>query len=148
MTDQGLEWLIYGLLFIGLLIETVADIRKQKIWIPLIIVEIPCLIGLHYLMDQGSIGLWGACLGVGAIFYLISIVTKEQIGKGDAFLLAMAGAGVGMPDMVILLYLTFFIAFFAAAYLWLVKKVGKDYRMPLAPWVFASYCLIVVEKLL
>lgn len=147
MREEVIEWVIYGLLFAGLLVETVIDIRKRKIWIPVTMVEIPCLMGLNYLMNQGGILLWAASFGIGAVFYLISLVTKEQLGKGDAFLFAMTGAGMGLSGNIILLYVTFFLAFLAAAYLWLIKRVGRDYRMPLAPLVLFAYCLVVAEKI-
>jgi len=148
MKNIVLEWMIYGLLFAGLILETAIDIRRQKIWIPVILAEVPLLLGLNYLLEQGGILQWAASIGTGAVFYLISVVTKGQIGKGDAFLFVMTGAGMGVAGNIKLIYLTFFIAFFAAAFLWLIKKTGKDYRMPLAPFVLTSFCLLMAEKLL
>ena len=55
---------------------------------------------------------------------------------------------MGVVGNIKLIYLTFFIAFFAAAFLWLIKKTRKDYRMPLAPFVLTSFCLLMAEKLL
>ena len=147
MQNTIAEWILYGLLFAGLLLQAVIDIRKQKIWIPAIIIEIPFLLGLNYFIGRGSIMLWLAFLGTGFVFYLISLVTREQIGKGDAFLFAMTGAGMGFFENIRLLYLTFFIAFFAAVFLWMVKKRGRDYRMPMAPFVLAAFCLLLTEKL-
>jgi prepilin signal peptidase PulO-like enzyme (type II secretory pathway) len=146
MKGIGMEWLVYGLLFAGLLVEAVVDMRRQKIWIAAAVAEIPLLMGLNYWLGCGGIRLWAASLGVGGVFYGISVVTREQLGKGDAFLFAMTGAGVGLADMMLVLYLTFFLAFLAAAYLWLVKRVGRNHRMPLAPFVLAAYCLVIAQK--
>lgn len=148
MQNRVIEWMIYGLLFAGLLIEAIVDIRKRKIWVPIALIEIPLLIGLHYWMHQGSLFLWIASIGVGAFFYLISFVTKEQLGRGDALLFAMTGAGIGLQSNVLLLYLTFVMTFGVAAFLWLVKKVNKNYRMPLAPFVLCAYCVVVAERFL
>ncbi|RKI43717.1 hypothetical protein D7V86_03060 [bacterium D16-51] len=136
------EYILYGSLFVCLLLEAVIDIRKQKIWLPLVLIEIPVLTGLNYSMGRGGIALWAASFGTGVVIYLVSIVTKEQIGKGDAYLFAMTGAGMGFLGNIALLYLTFFFAFLAALFYWLVKKAGRGFRMPLAPFVFVSYCFI------
>ena len=148
MQNIVLEWMIYGLLFAGLILETAIDIRKQKIWIPAILVEVLLLSGLNYLLGKGGLLLWIVSIGTGAVFYFISVVTRGQIGKGDAFLFVMTGSGMGVVGNIKLIYLTFFIAFFAAAFLWLIKKTRKDYRMPLAPFVLTSFCLLMAEKLL
>lgn len=148
MWNIVLEWLVYALLFAGLILETIIDIRKQKIWIPAILVEVLLLSVVNCLRGQGGFLLLAASIGTGSVFYLISVVTRGQIGKGDAFLFVMTGSGMGVAGNIKLIYLTFFIAFFAAAFLWLVKKTGKDYRMPLAPFVLTSFCLLMVERLL
>ena len=147
MQNAIAEWVLYGLLLAGLLLEAVIDIKKQKIWIPVIIIEIPFLLGLNYFIGRGGMLLWVAFLGAGFVFYLLSIVTGEQIGKGDAFLFAMTGAGMGFFENIRLLYFTFLIAFFAAVFLWLIKKKGRNYRMPMAPFVLAAFCLLLTEKL-
>ena len=136
------EYILYGLLFAGLLFEAVIDIREQKIWLPLVFLEITILTGLNYSMGRGGIMLWAASFGTGAVIYFVSIVTKGQIGKGDAYLFAMTGAGMGFLGNIALLYLTFLFAFLAAAFFWLVKKAGWEFRMPLAPFVLASYSFI------
>jgi len=145
---MNIEWIIYSLLFIGLAIESIFDFRKREIWIPATLMEIPLLIGLNYAIGRGSAWLWVASLGIGAFFYSISIIAKEQLGKGDAFLFAMTGAGIGLAGNFLLLYLTFALTFAVAAYLWLFRKVGKGYRLPLAPFVMAAYCLIIAQRFL
>lgn len=134
------------MIFLGLLIETVIDIREKRIWIPILLIELPILIGLKYLIGQGDIFLWIASIGVGSFFYIVSIVTKGQLGKGDALLFCMTGAGFGLWNNMMMIYITFFLAFLAALFLLIVKKVNRKYSMPLAPFVLASYILLVLGE--
>lgn len=134
------------MIFLGLLTETVIDIREKRIWIPILLIELPILIGLKYLIGQGDIFLWIASIGVGSFFYIVSIVTKGQLGKGDALLFCMTGAGFGLWNNMMMIYITFFLAFLAALFLLIVKKVNRKYSMPLAPFVLASYILLVLGE--
>lgn len=136
--------IIVAVLLIGLGIEAVFDWRKRKIWIPIVAVEIPVLLVLNYQRGNGGIWLWIASFGIGLFFYMISLVTGGQIGTGDALLFAMTGAGIGLQDNLVLLYLTFVCTFIVAAVLWLGKRVGKNYKLPLAPFVLLSFCVMCI----
>ena len=138
--------ILYLLTFIGLLTEAVIDILQKKIWLPVIIIELPVLIGIHYMFGQGSISLWVASVGA-AFFYVVSIVSREQLGKGDALLFGLSGAGVGLWNNLILIYLTFLLAFFGAVFLLVVKKAGRSQTMPLAPFLLAAYLILLCSGL-
>ncbi len=138
-----IERFIYGLVLIGLLIETIKDIREKKISLLVVIVEFPVLIVARYLTGQGSVALWAASLGIGTFFYLASIVTGGQIGKGDAFVLCMTGAGVGLYGNLLIIYISFFLAFLAAVFLLVFRKVDRKYSMPLTPFILCAYLLVV-----
>ena len=134
---------LYSFVLLGLIIETVVDIREKKVWIPVVLIEIPVLLGFNCWIGNGSILLFIASFGIGAVFYLISVITKGQIGKGDALIFCMTGAGIGLVDNILIIYLTFFLAFLAAVFLWLVKKVGRKYTMPLVPFILCAYMIVV-----
>lgn len=136
--------IIAALLLAGLLVEAVFDWKKRKIFVPVVVVEIPALLLLNYRNGNGGIWLLLASFGIGALFYGISLLTGGQIGRGDALLFAMTGAGVGLQDNIVLLYLTFLCAFVAAAVLWIGRRVGKNYKLPLAPFVLLSFCMMYI----
>lgn len=136
--------MISVVLLTGLVIEAVFDLKKREIWLPVAAGEIPVLLAMNYWKGNGGIWLWMASLGIGMLFYMVSRITKGQLGTGDSVLFAMTGAGLGMTDNLILLYLTFACTFAAAAVLWMWKRVGRNYRLPLAPFVLASYCIMYI----
>lgn len=143
MEKEIIEKFSYCFLLIGLVVETIEDIREKKICLAVVLVELPILMGVQYWLGRGGAALWIASFGVGVFFYLVSVVTKEQIGKGDAFVFCMTGAGIGLADNLVLIYVAFFLAFFAAVFLWLVKGVNKKHSMPLTPFILCSYLLVM-----
>lgn len=134
--------LIYGLVLAGLIIGTVQDIRGRKVSLVVVIAEFPVLMGVRYLAGDGNVSVWIASLGIGAFFYLVSAVTGGQIGKGDAFVFCMTGAGVGLYGNIVLIYIAFFLAFLAAVFLLVFRRVDKKYAMPLTPFVLCAYCIV------
>lgn len=143
MEKEIIEKFSYCFLLTGLVVETIEDIREKKICLAVVLIELPILMGVQYWLGRGGAALWIASFGVGLFFYLISVVTKEQIGKGDAFVFCMTGAGIGLADNLVLIYVAFFLAFFAAVFLWMVKGVNKKYSMPLTPFILCSYLLVM-----
>lgn len=143
MIQEVLEAFIYVFILAGLILEVIEDITEKKIWMPVILIELPVLLGVNYWLGKGGILLLIASFGIGGFFYLISVLTKEQIGKGDAFVFCMTGAGLGIIENLLLIYITFLLAFFAAIFLWGIKKVGKKYSMPLMPFVLCAYIVVM-----
>lgn len=143
MVQDVLEIFIYVFILAGLILEVVEDVTEKKIWMPVIVIELPVLLGVNYWLGKGGILLLIASFGIGGFFYLISVLTKEQIGKGDAFIFCMTGAGLGMIENLLLIYITFLLAFFVAIFLWGIKRVGKKYSMPLMPFVLCAYMVVM-----
>lgn len=143
MEKEIIEKFLYCFLLLGLIIEMIGDIRERKICFFVVIMELPVLIGMRYWIGEGGITIWLASLGIGALFYLISVVTREQIGKGDAWVFCMTGAGIGLFYNLLLIYVTFFLAFLAAIFLQVVKRVNKKYSMPLTPFVVCAYFIVI-----
>jgi len=143
MVREVLEAFIYFFILAGLILEVIEDVTEKKIWMPVILIELPVLLGVNYCIGKGGILLFIASFGIGGFFYLISVLTKEQIGKGDAFVFCMTGAGLGILGNLLLIYITFFLAFLAAVFLWGVKRVGKKYSMPLMPFVLCAYIIVM-----
>ena len=88
---------------------------------------------LFLFMQSGSGNgfIWICSLGSGSIFYMISLLTKEKIGKGDAFLFGMTGAAMGLWKNVMIIYISFMIAFVVALYLIILRKKIKRPRFRL-----------------
>jgi prepilin signal peptidase PulO-like enzyme (type II secretory pathway) len=148
MEKEIIEKFMYCFLLIGLIVETIEDIKEKKIYLAVVFVELPVIFGVRFWLGNAGAAMWIASLGIGAFFYLLSVLTKEQIGKGDAFVLCMTGAGIGLTNNLLLIYITFLLAFFAAVFLRAIKRVHKKYSIPLTPFILCSYLLVMGDKIL
>lgn len=142
MAKEFIEKVIFCILLAGLVVEAIKDIKEKKIYLAVVLVELPVLMGAQYWMGKGGVAIWIASVGIGAFFYLISVITRGQIGKGDALVFCMTGAGVGLYDNLLLIYVAFFLAFLAAVFLWAVRGVNKKYSIPLTPFILSAYLLV------
>ena len=142
-----LQGICVALVGMGLLVASYTDIRRQEIWLPFLLVEIPILLILNYIMGNAGVSLWIASVGCFAFFFIISVVTGGQLGKGDAVLFGMTGAGMGLYSNLFLIYLTFLIAFIAAVFQVLVRRADRKKQTPLAPMVCVAFVILEVMKL-
>lgn len=133
-----------ALVGVGLVIASYTDICKRKIWLPPLLAETPILLILNCIFGHSGVSLWIASMGCFALFYVISVVTGGQLGKGDAVLFGMTGAGIGLANNLLLIYLTFLIAFIAAVFQVVVRRADRKKQMPLAPMALGAFVVIEV----
>lgn len=136
-----LQVITYIVVGIGLLICTITDIRSKKIYLGVVIpVSLICMI-LNLITGQLNL-LEIICLIVtGVLFVLIAVISGGQLGLGDVCIYIMTGIGIGSIKNIYLIFISFMIAALGAAYLMFIKKKGRKYRMPLAPYVMAGYII-------
>lgn len=87
---------------------------------------------------------WMPGVLVGALMYVISRVSRGSIGEGDAFVYLVTGLALGFVRNVELLIISLFLASFVAAFLLLVKRVGRKYTMPFIPFTAVAYGVVIV----
>lgn len=127
------------LLFGFLAICSVEDIKRKqlKLWVILTFGIVGMII--HLLTFQTSIMEIAGGILIGLIVMLISILTKESIGMGDALLLMVTGMYLGAKQNILMLFIGIFLSgLFALVLMFTRKKQRKD-EMPFVPFLFAGY---------
>ncbi len=84
----------------------------------------------------------GMIPGVGA--YVLSILTKEKIGKGDAVLLMVTGLYMGFWGNVFMLWLGLIFAAVGGIIAIAMFKRKRGDELPFVPFLFAGYLVIMV----
>lgn len=139
MENRMIQAGIYLLIFMGLFVGAYTDIRERKIIVRLYFLEVPVLLALNHIAGKLD-GVWiMETIGIFLLFYFVSVVTKEQFGKGDALVLSMTEAGLGIQRNLILLYVALVLAFVVSLFLLLLKKAGKKTTLPFVAFLFVSY---------
>lgn len=140
MTNQEMVYLIA---FFVLIVCAVTDWLSYKIWVPVVLCPAPVML---FLISRSHVSLWKSILASGIVvasFLLFCFVTKEQIGKGDAILLGIATLGMDLWQIFAFLFLSFALAGIFGVFIMVVRKKGRKYKIPFAPFLLAGYILTI-----
>lgn len=100
------------------------------------------------LFTEGTITLpeRGLGLATGLAVLLISLLSHEQIGKGDALLLCITGIYLGVYDNALLMTLSFGMVICYSIVILASRRFVKSMRIPYAPFVFVGYVVMMVGR--
>ena len=82
----------------------------------------------------------GALVGTG--LWLIAVITREAIGKGDALAVLFTGMGTGAPETLLVLTIALAGAALAGAVLLIMRRADKKSRIPFIPFIAGAYLLV------
>lgn len=137
------------LIFLGLC--GIIDAKKKQL--PCVLLWIG-FIGICFLtiieITSGSRSVWDSIGGVlvGLFLILFSKITSEQIGLGDGIIFIITGIGIGMISNFILLVNSLFLTCIISILLLALKKVNRKTTLPFTPFIFCSFILEWIFKLI
>lgn len=129
---------------IFLILSTLLDLKKKEVNISLCIGV--ALIGLIYGIFINKTDLLSIILGIipGIFLMLTSIVTNEEIGKGDAVILSTIGIFLGLKKTILVLIYALFMTVIIGGILLLIRKKNKKYKIPFVPFILCSYIALCI----
>lgn len=129
---------------IFLILSTLIDLRKKEVNISLCISV--ALVGLIYETFISKTDILSIILGIlpGIFLMLTSIVTNEEIGKGDAAILSTIGIFLGLKKTILVLIYALFSTIIIGGILLLIRKKNKKYKIPFVPFILFSYIVICI----
>ncbi len=137
------QWLV-GLF---LLICGIQDMREKQIYVYPVIFMLAAVM-VYQIASRGlSVSNWLGGLAVGGVLCLISVISKGQIGLGDAMLFCLTGLTVGFGGNIQILFYSFLFAAVVSGYLMFVRRKNKKYKLPFVPYLFLGYCLVAAYGL-
>lgn len=127
----------------GLGIMSVEDIRKKgikRLWLIGL-----GIVGLIFTIADAEVLCVSFLLRFvpGVVFVLLAWATREQIGMGDALLILVMGWYLNAIELVDVCLLAFFIAGLVALVLLVVIKKSKKFELPMVPFIFAGYVVML-----
>ena len=130
---------VKGILGLFLLINTWQDWRRREI----LLWSVWSFGGLGLLLNMLSQEQsWSSILlGVvmGGIWLLFSLISRSSIGMGDGFILCVSGLYLGWRENLEMLVGALLLCAVFSAGLLLLKRAGRETRLPFVPFLFASY---------
>lgn len=129
---------------IFLILSTLIDLRKKEVNISLCISV--ALVGLIYEIFISKTDILSIILGIlpGIFLMLTSIVTNEEIGKGDAAILGTIGIFLGLKKTILVLIYALFSTIIIGGILLLIRKKNKKYKIPFVPFILFSYITLCI----
>ena len=145
-----LEIFGFSIIFLYLLYASIYDIKNHALnpEMTLLFAVVALIDRIVFIYLEGGekiIGLLG--LTVGLIVFLIRIITRGQIGSGDAIVIMMCGINLDFFENLAVLLMAFMLAGFIGGIVLLIKHKNFRNRIPFVPFVFASYGVVVIWKM-
>lgn len=132
---------------IGLLLfaAAVMDLKRKSISRGLIFaLMIVCLVGIFVRED---FGIWNAVSGAALGFCAVglSMVSREQIGRGDGLVIAALGLVLGFRECLAVVCLASVLMALVSVVVLLLKKGNRNTRLPFIPALFVGYvtCMLI-----
>lgn len=126
-------------------VHSIEDIREKKITVNITLFSGIIGVFLHLLFQNQSIYEMLAGTLPGVFIFLISYLTKGKIGMGDGMVFMLTGLYLGFGKNMTLMAITFLLAGVFGLYLLIQKETGADKKMPLMPFLFLGYSLMVLS---
>lgn len=126
---------------IGLLLfaAAVLDLKNKKVSRSLIFVLL--LVSFAGIFVRTDFGIWNAAGGalIGFCAVGLSIISKEQIGRGDGLVIAALGIVLGFRECLAAVCLASMIMALVSVVILLLKKGNRNTRLPFIPALFVGY---------
>ena len=138
-----------GLIGIAVLLipSAILDVRKKKL--PVIYLGVLLAAAVVVNLLTGRVSLWEMIAGIlyGAVFLLISLLTKGAVGFGDGIMIAALGAWMGIVfDLSASIIGFLFAGIFGLIYI-KVKKMDRKTKLPFAPFYTAACLALAIIEL-
>ena len=140
---MGIKMAVYIITFILLIYESIVDIRQMKIdvraaiivFIFDIVVGLTCY-GRH--IESMAIGAI-----VGGLLIFLAWVSRQRIGYGDGIIFVVIGICMEPLELIGILWCSTLLAGIYGMIKIIVCKKGRDYKLPLIPFVTAAYAAML-----
>lgn len=132
------------IIIIFLTLSTILDVKKKEV--NTILCVIVAAVGLVYELFIMKTNIAIIILGIlpGVFLMLASIVTNEEIGKGDAVILSTIGIFLGLKKSILILINALFMTVLIGGIFLLIKKKNRKYKIPFVPFILFSYISICI----
>lgn len=131
-------------LLAGLFISAWIDLKREIIYVPLIVCMGIIGVICHIFLQENTI--WNLMSGmlIGVILLLGGIWSGEKIGYGDGVIFIMTGIFLGFWGNMLLLVIASILAGVTGTGLLLTHKKCKEEQIVFVPFIFISYVILLI----
>lgn len=125
-------------------LTTLEDLRKKQV--DIILLSICGIAGviLHLIYHRLTVEDMAFGVLVGVALYVLSLITREMIGKGDGMVFMVTGIYLGGEANFLLLWLSLMLSGAAALAAVIIFKKKKSDTMPFVPFIALSLVILLI----
>ena len=79
---------------------------------------------------------------IGVTLLVAAKISNQRIGYGDGIIFLILGLWIGFWDGISLLFFSLILSSIISVYLIIVRRKGRDYRIPFIAFVTAAYIIL------
>ena len=139
------RFIVYIMLAVNLLYISNYDIREQAVSYECLLVSAVC--GFAVLIYNRDSAWWdylASGVGYTAVFLLVSRLTHNAIGKGDALITGVIGLFLGFFQTFAVIFFALLLGGIISIILFLMKKVSRQTPLPFAPFLAAGFLVSIL----
>ena len=124
-------WYIIGMTVLG----SISDIRRKSVSLLYLLIAAAGVIPIA--LWERNVPLPARIMGIllGAVFFLVSFLTREAVGRGDAAMIGICGAAMGFSATVMMLCIGLVFSSIVSLALLCFRKAGRKTRIPFYPFL-------------
>lgn len=139
------EVILESISLLGMLgICTIEDIKNRHVEVLLLLAF--GILGIVLHVFRMRVDIWDILAGMllGGILFVISVLSQERIGKGDALMVTISGIYLGFWENLILVWGAMLLAGIVGVFMLCLRSRGKS--LPFAPFLTIMYIFILILK--
>lgn len=142
MIEKCMVWLFLS-------IGAMWDLKKKSI--PTVYLWLFALVGVVFsvsaLIDGKDIGNAVTAFLPGCILVLLSVITREQIGMGDGWVILCMGLFLDCAEILWIIFISFMILTVLSIFLLIAQKAHRKTRMPFLPFLLTGFTIYILGGL-
>lgn len=134
------EWICLGIL----LVISIRDIKERKVSVSILFACVIASVLYHCMKKEMNIWVIIGGALIGFFFVCVSKITEEGMGYGDSLAIMTLGIYLGIWNILMVLFVSFFILFCATLPLLCMKKMSRKYSLPFLPFLAGGYLFFLL----
>lgn len=133
------EKILSAVLLIFMAAAAYQDWKEKQINAGIFLAAAICGIALQAGVQNENVWSVLTGVGVGVVLLLFAWITGGSVGEGDGMMIMICGIYLGFWKIISLFMTALVMAGSTALFMIVVRKKGRNYRLPFVPFMLAAY---------
>lgn len=136
--------IIWCVIFLG--VCTITDLKERHIYLGYCLINMTVALLINIFFKNVEWINIVAGVGLGVIFFVLSMITKEALGKGDAVIILVLGSICGIEMSFKIVTWAFILCSIASIVKMIIKRKSVKDEIPFAPFLLCGCVLTILIR--